>query len=163
MIKTTLKLNNHLQVRAYMNRKAGDGTSLVRAVNNAMRGYVGGVLEITTPIFSGDLLKSRRYREVVYKNVGRLYITHDARDRNSGKPYLWYAEHGRRAAVAKRSPQKWMRYWDIPHQSSGNPFKIFAKKVGPAEPTYFIRNAVQSARGESGTLSRLVIQIWLMK
>ena len=45
----------------------------------------------------------------------------------------------------------------------GNPFKIFAKKVGPAKPTYFIRNAVQSGRNEAGTVARGVISTWLTK
>ncbi len=163
MISTRLQLRNHKPVLDYIIRKRDDGLGLVRIINNAMKINLIGILEFTTPIFSGDLLKSRRYREVLFKNVARLYITHTARDRNSGKPYVWYAEYGRGPAVARRSPKKWMRYWQIPHQSDGNPFKIFAKRVGPAAPSLFIHNAVMEARISAQEVGNGSIGIWLAK
>ena len=163
MISTRLILRNHNQVFTYMKVKQDSGLSLVTSINNAIKIGLIGVLEYTTPIFSGDLLRSRQYRDVLFKNVARCYISHTARDRNSGKPYVWYAEYGRGPAKAKRSPKKWMRYWEIPEQSDGNPFKIFAKSVGPADPTMFIHNAVYTASITSNEVASGVIGIWLAK
>ena len=189
MIQAQLKLMNHQKVLSNLTRREQGGPTLIRLIHAAIKLEIVGILELVTPVFSGDLVRSKEYREIIFKNVGRLYITHNARDPNRGHPYLWYAEYGRGPAVAKQKSKGgkktpsyktdrpygpfennnkqpnsgFMRYWTTPPQSDANPMKVFAKKVGRARPSFFIRNTMQAAKGTAPGIAKREVDGWLAR
>lgn len=151
MIHTKITLPNIQKTITYIDRKGGDGQTLVTWTTKAVSAPMVSVLRSgSVPVFSGDLLRSMTTREVLFKNVGRIWI-------NFSAPYANIVEQGWNHSYGPRQA-KMLRWWEFPNQR-GAP--IFRHRSGSYEGAHYALGATVFGQLIAPEMCYDAVQRWL--
>lgn len=168
MISVNVKVTGDLAVTNKFNKMENTSKDLLQSTCLELGTRVFRLIQSTIPVFSGDAKENVEMRKLPpTKRVCVFQILFDkVVDPNYGHNYTWYMENGRSSISGKirtgagGSPKPGMRYWAVPPQSNNNPNKIFRYSVAGAQPTYFIRNAVNSGRAMVPEIASRSVSAW---
>jgi hypothetical protein len=120
-------------------------------------------LQMTAPVFRGYMRRNMMMEVLNGKNVSTTWIRFPTFDPDRGHPYAYFAEFGRPAISGKL-----MRYYRSPSAigagtmgaaQKGN--LIFTRRVGGADPSFFIRNTITLFKGVNQGIASKQVGIWL--
>lgn len=154
---------NKLQNR--ITQKIQSGPSLCAKINLDVGLPIFRQVKATAPVFRGYLQRNIMNESSSVPNGSIFWIRFPTSDPDRGHEYVWYAEYGRDAIRGKKNPK--MRYYKSPKEigagtyGANNSNLIFRENVGPAKPTFFIRNAVQLGKFNLRPIAQKRVSEWL--
>ena len=164
MMGVGVKINGVQKVDTRMSQYIRSGSNLCASTNLKIALPMFRELKMTAPVFRGYLQRDMMMEVHNESNKSTTYIRFPTHDPEDGHPYVHFAEHGRAAIHGKTNPM--MRYWTNPSGMGAGTHgrgmgATFARNVGPAEPSFFIRNTMVAYKPLAPYIAAIEVKKWL--